>query len=173
MMQNRNPATLNAGLARTADGQEITEIVLETFRLNGRLLEVGDRMTRDLGLSSARWQVLAAVDREPITVAEIARRMGLRRQSVQRTVNSLHADGFVSLEPNPNHRRARLVTLTASGYAGLQETLRRQVEWANRVARAMQSDSLKETFKTMFELRETLEADNTDWTSVQTEANPG
>jgi DNA-binding MarR family transcriptional regulator len=160
MKAKHHAARLVARLARTPDGQQLTEIILETFRLNGRLLDVGDRMTKDLGLSSARWQVLAAVDEEPITVAEVARRMGLRRQSVQRTVNSLHADGFVELEPNPNHRRAKLVTMTSKGFAALEKTYQRQVAWANEAAIGMSTESLKETAKTMFELRDKIESES-------------
>ena len=157
MTEKRFSVTLAARLERTPDGQQISEIILETFRLNGRLLEAGDRMTKDLGLSSARWQVLAATDVEPITVAEIARRMGLRRQSVQRTVNALLNDGFVELEPNPNHRRAKLVRLTEKGVSGLRETFRRQIDWGNELAEGMSTESLKETVRTLFELRTKIE----------------
>lgn len=157
MTGKHHAANMVARLARTPDGEQITQIILETFRLNGRLVDHGDRMTKDLGLSSARWQVLGSVDVEPLTVAEIARRMGLRRQSVQRTVNSLRADGFVELEQNPNHRRAKLVQLTEKGFKGLEETYRRQVEWVNGLAEGMSTESLKETIRTMYELRMKLE----------------
>jgi hypothetical protein len=65
-------------------GSALTDLVLEVFRLNGRLLAAGDRMTRPSGQTSARWQVLGAINPEPRTVAQIARVMGLARQSVQR-----------------------------------------------------------------------------------------
>jgi hypothetical protein len=41
---------------------QITDLILETFRLNGELLTAGDRLVADLSLTSARWQVLGAVD---------------------------------------------------------------------------------------------------------------
>ena len=157
MMERQREARLAARLARTSDEQTLTDIILETFRLNGRLLEQGDGMTRDLGLSSARWQVLAAVDPQPMTVAEIARRMGLRRQSVQRTVNSLRIDGFVVLKPNPNHRRAKLVELTDKGFVSLEEVYRRHNVWIHDFVRGLTSDELKTTFATMSEIRQRLE----------------
>jgi DNA-binding MarR family transcriptional regulator len=144
-------------MERTPGGQYFTEILLETFRLNGRLLDRGDRMTRDLGLSSARWQVLGTIDGRLITVAEIARRMGLRRQSVQRTVNSLRADGFVELESNPNHRRAKLVAITATGDAALRATYKRQVAWANDISIGIDEQDLDRTLKVMATLRARLE----------------
>lgn len=45
----------------TQKGAAMTELVLETFRLNGRLLASGDKLVEPFGLSSARWQVLGAI----------------------------------------------------------------------------------------------------------------
>lgn len=84
------------------NGKAFTELVLEVFRLNGRLLEAGDRLTQPVGLSSARWQILGVVEHGPITVAHVARIMGLTRQSVQQTANSLEKEGLIEfLEPAP------------------------------------------------------------------------
>ncbi len=157
MKNPHEPATVTAERERTPGGQYITEILLETFRLNGRLLEVGDRMTKDLGLSSARWQVLSVADREPATVAEIARRMGLRRQSVQRTVNSLHKDGFVVLRTNPNHRRAMLIEVTPAGSDALRRTFQRQIAWADDIAAGIDDADLDRTLKVMAAMRARLE----------------
>ena len=157
MTVKHQAAKLIARLDRSPDGQTLTEIIVEAFRLNGRLLDSGDTMTKDLGLSSARWQVLAAIDGEPLTVAEIARRMGLRRQSVQRTVNSLRSSGFVSLLANPNHRRAKLIEMTETGYHALEEVYRRQCSWVNELAIGISSEDLDRTLKTMAAVRSRLE----------------
>src|SRR5580704_15137471 len=95
----------------------ITELVLETFRLNGRLLAAGDALVADLGLTSARWQVLGAVALSPVplSVAQIARNMGLTRQAVQRLTDEIEGDGLLRFAPNPHHQRAKLVLLTAKG----------------------------------------------------------
>ena len=79
----------------------ITDLVLETFRLNGRLLASGDALVADLGLTSARWQVIGAIALSPVplSVAQIARNMGLTRQAVQRLANEMEADGLVRFAP--------------------------------------------------------------------------
>ena len=41
--------------------QPLTDLILETFRLNGALLAAGDRLLANPSLTSARWQVLRAV----------------------------------------------------------------------------------------------------------------
>ena len=99
---------------RTEEGEAVTALILDVFRLNGRLLLAGDRLVSELGLTSARWQILGAIayaDR-PESVAWHARTMGVHRQGVQRIVNELNRDGIVDFEPNPHHKRAHLVVLT-------------------------------------------------------------
>ena len=157
MAAARISARLASRFDRTPEGELFTDIIVETFGLNGRLLASGDRITKDLGLSSARWQVLAAADGEKRTVADVARRMGLRRQSVQRTVNSLLRDGFVDLRTNPNHRRAKLIQLTEKGCTALDETFRRQAEWANAIARDLSTDDLKRTAQLLAALKGRVE----------------
>lgn len=95
----------------------VSKLALEVFRCNGALIASGDALVASLGLTSARWQVLGAVAeaRSQLSVASIARNMGLVRQSVQRVVNDLVSLGLVRLESNPHHRRAHLVQLTAEG----------------------------------------------------------
>jgi DNA-binding MarR family transcriptional regulator len=109
-----------------------TALVLEAFRLNGLLTAAGDALTADFGLSSARWKVLGAIALagRDLTVAQIARRMGLTRQAVQRLVNDLRAGGFVGLHDNPDHRRAALVRRTARGETAYAQIMARYDAWA-------------------------------------------
>jgi DNA-binding MarR family transcriptional regulator len=117
------------------EGAAVTALFLEIFRLNGALLAEGDRLVGDLGLTSARWQVLGAVAMSPapLPVAGVARNMGLTRQAVQRIADDLAQAGFVRFADNPHHRRAKLVVLTAAGVAAYRAAMARQVPWANRL----------------------------------------
>lgn len=90
-------------------------LVGEVFRLNGALLEKADALAKDLEVTPARWQTIAAIRNEPLTVAAIARRLGLSRQSVQQTVNRLREQGIVAFVDNPDHRTSPLVRLTGRG----------------------------------------------------------
>ena len=123
---------------RTPEADAITDLILEVFRVNGELLGAGDRLTRDFGQTSARWQVLGAIRNSAQPVAAIARDMGLARQSVQRTADLLEAEGLIEYAPNPAHRRAKLVRLTPHGHETLIAISRRQVVWTNGLARAME-----------------------------------
>lgn len=97
----------------------VIQMILETFQFNGRLLAAGDKLTKELGLSSALWQVIGAIGADPLPLAQIARNMGLTRQSVRRTTNVLRERGFVEFHENPNHKNA--VRTIVEGSAWLYE----------------------------------------------------
>lgn len=90
-------------------------LVGEVFRLNGQLLATADLLSKDLEVSTARWQTIAVIRYAPITVAAISRRLGLSRQSVQQTVNRLEKQGIVEFIDNPDHKTSPLVQLTENG----------------------------------------------------------
>src|SRR5215471_13235712 len=102
---------------RTPAGSALTDLILDLFRLNSRMLTSGDRLVAGLGLTSARWQILGAVvaAERPQPVAWLARDLGANRQNIQRIVNDLEREGLTAFEPNPHHRRAPLVVLTDKG----------------------------------------------------------
>lgn len=118
-------------------GIAVSELAIEVFRANGALLAAGDALARPAGLTSARWQVLGVIDHAPATVADVARTMGLRRQSVQQTADALVADGLAAFADNPRHRRARLLEPTAAGRRALAVVERAHAEWANALAAAL------------------------------------
>ena len=143
---------------RSVAGRAFTELILEIFRLNGRLLAAGDALTRPAGQTSARWQVLGSLDGGPRTVVDIGRNMGLTRQSVQRTTDLLEADGLVSYAPNPAHQRAKLAGLTSKGRATLDAITTRQAEWANRIASQLIGDDLQDAIRTLQQVRAAMDA---------------
>jgi DNA-binding MarR family transcriptional regulator len=144
---------------RSPAGEAFSRLVLEVFRMNGQLLAAGTELTRDLGLTTARWQVIGAIAVSALTVPQIARTMGLTRQSVQRIVDLLACEGIVELVPNPRHRRAMLVRLTAAGRTKLNQISERQHVWANRMAEDLSPERLVELTETLRALRERLEND--------------
>lgn len=145
---------------QTPGGRALTAVVLEIFRLNNRMLNAGDRLVSDLGLTSARWQVLgtivAAERAQP--VAWLARDMGGNRQNVQRIVNDLAAEGLVAFQPNPHHRRAQLVILTDKGKEAFGAAMNVQTPWINRLADGLRVADIETTREVISTLRQRLEA---------------
>jgi DNA-binding MarR family transcriptional regulator len=146
--------------AHSEAGAAFTELVIEVFRINGAMVAVGDELTRDLGLTTARWQVLGAIGNEPKTVAAAARQMGLTRQNVQRIADWLVESGIAEFVDNPNHRRAKLVALTKEGAALRQQLGRRQARWANASGAPFTADELRATTDILKRLKKALEKRN-------------
>lgn len=98
-------------------------------------MNTGEKIAGALGQSSARWQILGRAAPPPQTVSQIAREMGMARQSVQRVVNALKRDGLIALEMIPTDKRTSFVTLTPSGAQVLAAIYQRNAEWATRISR--------------------------------------
>jgi DNA-binding MarR family transcriptional regulator len=130
-------------------GALLTEVILATFQLNARLMEVAQGLAAEGGITAAWWQVLGGVLDEPRTVADIGRRMGLTRQGVQRVADLLVERGLAEYRPNPAHRRAKLLACTDTGYWAIRQITLAQHPWANRVGGEVGAKSLKQTLTTM------------------------
>ena len=145
---------------RTPEGEKVTEVILSVFRANGHLLAVGDLLAAGHGLTSARWQVLGAIAlaQRPLTVPQIARRMGLTRQSVHTTVSRLVADGMIELTANADHQRSQLARLTELGRARHQAISQQQAAWVSRLAAGLTSAELDTAGRVLGELCTRLEA---------------
>ena len=137
----------------------MTDVVLDLFKLNNRLLAAGDKLVAGLGLTSARWQVLGtivATDRSQ-PVAWLARDMGANRQNVQRIVNDLEKERLVKYQPNPHHRRAQLVVLTEAGKKAFDDAMRLQTPWINKLTEGLRMADIEVMRKVITALRQKLE----------------
>lgn len=143
---------------RTATGDTFSALVIQVFRLNGLLSAAGDRLAEPAGQSSARWQVLAAAEGGPVTVAQIARMLELARQSVQRVANVLVAEGFARFEPNPQDKRADLLVLTEAGQAALKQIQARQRIWANALGEEIGQADLEQARELLARISEKVAA---------------
>ncbi|MGD9923827.1 MAG: MarR family winged helix-turn-helix transcriptional regulator [Pseudorhodoplanes sp.] len=145
---------------RTADAT--TELVLEIFRLNGDLIAMGDALVGDLGLTSARWQVMGAIAlaNTALPIAQIARNMGLTRQAVQRVANELESEGFLRFAPNPNHQRARLVLLTRKGETAYAAAMGRWEPKAQALGAGSSLKDIETALATLRRVRQRLSKDD-------------
>jgi DNA-binding MarR family transcriptional regulator len=145
-------------IKRTPAGESLTRIILDFFRLNSELLTAGDHLVEDLGLTSARWQVLGAITaaERPQPVAWIARDLGANRQNVQRIVNDLAEEGLVGFEPNPHHRRAQLVVLSDKGRQAFDAAMSLQVPWANQLTEGLAVAEIEAAHSVIMRLQKNL-----------------
>lgn len=135
----------------------LSDAALTSFRLNGQLLAIAEELARPVGLTAAWWQVLGAALGEPQSVSQIARAMGLTRQSVQRIADLLVERGLASYAENPAHRRAKLVTPTGAGREAVAAINPAHRVAARALVAELGADRLAEVLAGMHELSAALD----------------
>lgn len=135
----------------------LSRFSLSVFSINGLLMRSGEIVTRPLGQSSARWQVLGRAGYQPQTVSQMARDIGNSRQGVQRIANALAKEGFIVFKDNPADRRAPLVELTPRGAKVLADIYARDQEWSQQLMNELDPQQLVEIADALEVIGRTLE----------------
>ena len=113
MDQDTNNNKLSESIEFLADFQLLFGNII---RINGAFLEVAEKICSDDELITVPiWRVIAVIRINPMTVPEVAKYLGIKRQSVQSTVNQMKRRGLINLRKNPNHKTSPLVILTKKG----------------------------------------------------------
>ena len=145
-------------VTRTAKQKQILSLITEVLKLAPKLQLQGDQLTRDLDLTSSRWTFLgtvAAAER-PLTVADLARRMDLRPQTVRRFADALADMAFIKFADNPDHKRAPLIHLTPKGRRMLARLESRELKWARNVAGGLTASEIRTAVQTLVRFRENI-----------------
>ncbi len=130
------------------------EMVVSIFRLNTLFLSLGNEIARPAGQTSARWFVLAAAYMQPQTVSQIARRMGVSRQGVQRTADLLWKENFLIFRENKEHKNANLVELTEKGRKAMEAIAKEQKIWAEQWIKKIGTENLEATLANLKRIEE-------------------
>ena len=89
-------------------------VALRLTVLTRQLWQRFDRRVERIGVSSAKWRLIAAVGRRPGTTQRlIAELLEISEVTAGRLIDRLCADGYLERRENPNDRRANCVYLTA------------------------------------------------------------
>ncbi|MEN3264517.1 MarR family transcriptional regulator [Pseudonocardia sp.] len=134
---------MEAGTAETA-AEEFLALMQAVEALNRSLLAVGDAVAATAGLSRARSKCLQQLASCPLTVADIAARLDLARQGVQRVADLLVADGLAAYVDNPRHRRAKLLALTDAGERALAAMDAAHRHWVGATAPDLEPLNVRE-----------------------------
>lgn len=97
----------------------------EVVALENAYRKLQTRLCRRFGQNRANFRVLSAIEGGR-TIPQLARGLGLTRQSVQRVADRLVDRSLASYEPNPGHRRSPLLKETALG-AEVRAALDREI----------------------------------------------
>jgi len=136
---------------------EMQHLVADVFELAGILRRDGEAIAKLAGQTQARWQVMWIAATGRLSVAAIARRLGLTRQSVQRVADAIVAEELATLEPNPDHQRSPLLVLTGDGQKAL-DTINRAGRRRNlHNAAALGEDGIAELRRLLTRYRDALQ----------------
>lgn len=99
--------------------------------------------------------------RGPQTMPQLARARPVSRQHVRSVIEPLLAEGLVEFTDNPQHRRSKLVQLTAKGRARVQEIDAREAKFWTDLKKAFHSEDIEAAAALLRRLNEFLSAG--DW----------
>jgi DNA-binding MarR family transcriptional regulator len=96
-------------------------IVADIFELAGRFRASGEAIAATVGQTQARWQVMSVASDARLTVPQIARRLGVSRQNVQRIADLLVRENWADFAINPDHRGSPCLLLNRRGQTALAQ----------------------------------------------------
>lgn len=92
----------------------------QVLKLHQRVHSTLEQALADQALTPPQYTALSLIrHHEPISPAELSRKLGITTQSAWETVKALEARGWVARAPIPNNRRSISLHLTAPGLQAL------------------------------------------------------
>ncbi|MGH9319725.1 MAG: MarR family winged helix-turn-helix transcriptional regulator [Vicinamibacteria bacterium] len=132
-------------------------VLREAQELSRAYERLRQEVSRKEKQSRARWEVLLAIGAGK-TVPQIARSLGLSRQSVQRIADLLAEDGALHFEANPHHKRSPVLRPTELGMR-VRERLEREFRgWESSVTDFLEAEELETALLVLRALRAALES---------------
>lgn len=117
----------------------IDELAAELRQSIGRLVRAARR--EGDSLPPAHSATLGFLGREgPMTIAELARRRGVKHQGQSRTVAELTNQEYVERAASETDRRASVIRITDVGRAALQQDMDGRADWLATAMRAELDD---------------------------------
>jgi DNA-binding MarR family transcriptional regulator len=108
-------------------------------------------------MTAAGWRVASTLGEAALTVPEIARRLGRRRQTVQVAVDDLVEAGYAMKRRNPRRASSPRIGLTSIGLAAFWDTVNRHTRWVNAYAKRFDRGDLMTTVNLLRNLGNVLE----------------
>ncbi|RPA12494.1 MarR family winged helix-turn-helix transcriptional regulator [Gordonia sp. OPL2] len=133
-----------------ADAVSVAKLFSELYEAAGAGRRLGEGIAAQAGQTQARWQTLWTIGAGPMTVPQIARRLGVSRQHILRLTNSLADEGLIESGVNPDHKTSPLLDLTPTGREVL-DMIDRGAQASNEALLQQLSDSDVELLRTLLQ----------------------
>lgn len=116
-----------------------------------------EREAQRIGLSKAKWRVLAHLSRgDAISQTALAADMGVEKAPLGRILDKLEEDGLIKRRVDPDDRRARLVYATDNISPLAEQMLGIADDVFTTAFEGIDQDEIKQFEKTLSRLRENL-----------------
>ena len=102
---------------RDDDAQSLTVALLAASRALVEAISAGVRARGFTGVRPAHGFAFTLLSRGGATVTELAQHLDVTRQAAAQLAAELGTRGYVEIQPHPDDARARLIVLTAKGWA--------------------------------------------------------
>jgi DNA-binding MarR family transcriptional regulator len=134
----------------------VEELVKSLYRLGLVQRAIGRHALAELG--SQGFVALGVVHRHgPVRVSDVARQLNVDLSVASRQIAALTVAGYVRREPDPEDRRAQLVSLTEAGTRVLGDSHRRMVAAFGAVLGAWSTEDVTSLSAALLRLREDFE----------------
>ncbi|WP_218713702.1 MarR family winged helix-turn-helix transcriptional regulator [Arthrobacter sp. BF1] len=137
--------------------QPIDATLHAIWEANRLLRDEGERMAASAGQTHARRMVLQTAG-SGATVPDIARRLSLQRQSIQRVADQLVEEGLACYQANPRHRRSKLLLTTPAGNEVLHSLAAIHDDWIREIGKltpSMPWDEMRRGLETLVDALKT------------------
>ena len=158
--QRQHAVNLKEAPRHTRAGAVLTDLIIPVIQLEAHFSRAGEAIAASGGQTLARWLALEMVAGQPATVAQVARGLGLTRQSVQRIADLLEKDGLTQFVDNPAHQTSKLLRITARGRQTLRAIQTAQRAWANSLGATIGEANLRQASRVVQELTQLLKGDS-------------
>lgn len=111
-------------------------LIADVYELAAVSRRVSESVARQQGVTVTQWHTMSVLSGEAATVPQVASRLGVSRQAVQRVADQLVASGHLARLTNPRHETSPLFRLTPAG----EEVLGRLWELSDAPRAAMLAD---------------------------------
>lgn len=119
-------------------------LLLSAARTLADAIHAGVEARGFTGLRPAHGFAFARLAPDGATIAELAEHLGVSKQAASQLVEELGGRGYVVTAPHPRDARAKLVTLTAQGWACTRAADAAALEAVNRWAEVLGADRVGE-----------------------------
>jgi len=110
------------------------------------------------GATLARFDVLAALDRQPggMTMGALSRALLVSNGNVTQLVQKLARDGLVSIAPSPADRRASIVRLTRRGRADFARLAAAHHDWVDSLLAGVDAETRETLYQALGALKRSI-----------------